>query len=144
VEREAVPYEQVAAKRMRILMDDRLAIFQHPTTAIAFSGVSVGERAVLEFAIVISQYAWNKAGDGVRFSIESIDQEGRRRERYSRYIDPKQNPNQRKWLEERVDLSDLSGQVVTIFFRTSPGPEDNRFYDWAAWGNPRLVADHVE
>lgn len=144
IEREMVPYEQVMSQRIRIVKDDRRAIFQHPTTTITFADVSIGERAILELAIALTEDAWQKPGDGVQFSIDIVDDTGQVLEQYSRYIDPKQNPDQRRWIDEHVDVSALSGRTVTFVFRTSPGPEGNTLFDWAAWGDPRLVSDSAD
>ncbi|MDH3402868.1 MAG: GDSL-type esterase/lipase family protein [Acidobacteriota bacterium] len=144
VERQQVDYEQVDRRRIRIGDDERRALFQHPTTAVAFPEVAIGEGAILEFAIATHQDAWDKPGDGVVFIVDVVDQEGQRAERYSRYLDPKHWPNVRRWLDERLDLGDLAGQKVSFVFRTQPGPEENSFFDWSVWGEPRLVAETAQ
>jgi hypothetical protein len=42
-------------------------------------------------------------------------------------------------MERDIDLSPWSGQTVTLTFATSPGPNGNDRYDWAGWGELRLV-----
>jgi len=141
VEREEVTFEQVALNRIRVDRDERSAMFQHPTSSIAFHNVSIGEGTLLEFAITLRAEAWTRAGDGVRFAVDVIDSEGENPEVYSRYIDPKHIADERRWIEASVDLSDFSGQDVSVIFRTSPGPEGNAYFDWSAWGEPRLVSE---
>jgi hypothetical protein len=144
IEREQVPFEQIAHYRIRVERDERWAMFQHPTSSISFSNVSISGRTHLAFAIAVRPEAWGKPGDGVLFAIDVLDQHGRRHERFSRYLDPKHVPAERRWIEQRVDLSDLAGQRVTIVFRTLPGPAGNRHFDWSAWGEPRLVSEVPE
>ena len=58
---------------------------------------------------------------------------------FSTYIDPKQNPNDRRWHPNIIDLSEYAGQTVTIIFETGTGPAGDYRNDWAGWGEPRLL-----
>ena len=144
IERQQVDFKQVDRQRMRIRNDERRALFQHPTTSVAFTGVWIRERTTLEFAIAMHANSWEKPGDGVLFTVDVLDGDGQREERYSRYIDPKRFENQRRWIEERVDLGDLAEDRVTLIFRTSPGEAENAHFDWSAWAEPRLVSAPID
>jgi hypothetical protein len=54
---------------------------------------------------------------------------------FSRYIDPKHNAQERRWMDGRIDLSAYRNQTLELLFTTTPGPKGNTAYDWAAWSN---------
>ncbi|MBN1661651.1 MAG: hypothetical protein JXA93_24870 [Anaerolineae bacterium] len=114
-------------------------LFEHPPSRIEFS-VQVPTNARLEYSIALAPGAWSIGkGDGVQFDLTLDDQSGVTTRLASEYIDPKNLPEQRKWQERSVDLSRWSGQAVTVTFTTGPGPNGNEQYDWAIWGEPRIV-----
>ena len=43
-----------------------------------------------------------------------------------------------RWENLTVDLSGLEGRTVVLTLQTDPDGRD--YYDWAAWGEPRIVA----
>jgi hypothetical protein len=55
------------------------------------------------------------------------------------YIDPKNNPEDRRWFDEQVDLSQFGGQSVEVIFEAGPGPEGNLNFDWGGWSTPVLL-----
>jgi hypothetical protein len=57
---------------------------------------------------------------------------------YDRYIDPKHDPAERRWMDARIDLSRYRGKRVTLLFTTSGGPRGDTSYDWAGWGGVRF------
>jgi hypothetical protein len=56
---------------------------------------------------------------------------------FSRWLDPRNNPADRRWVDEAVDLSPYLGQTVTLHLRTLPGA--NSAADWSGWGDLRLT-----
>jgi hypothetical protein len=52
-------------------------------------------------------------------------------------VDPKNNPDDRRWIDGSVDLSPYLGQPITLELSTSPG--ESSAADWAGWGGLRLV-----
>ncbi len=58
---------------------------------------------------------------------------------FSTYIDPKKDEYDRRWHSHMVDLNEFSGQDVLIIFETGSGPAGDYRYDWAGWGEPRLL-----
>jgi hypothetical protein len=80
-------------------------------------------------------------GDGVEFRLEIRDSAGRIRPLYDRYIDPKHNLAERRWIPGSVDLSEYMGQTVELLFTTTPGPKGDTCAAWAGWGDPHFNGD---
>ena len=80
-------------------------------------------------------------GAGVRFRLEIRDSAGRIRLLYDRYIDPKHNPAERRWIPGSVDLNQYMGQNVELLFTTTGEPEGNTCAAWAGWGDPHFNGD---
>ena len=80
-------------------------------------------------------------GDGVRFIIEvrSEKREARSETIFSKYIDPKNNPEDRHWHDEIVDLSKYGGEEVILIFVTTCGSKGDCNYDWAGWAEPEII-----
>ena len=117
-------------------------LYQHPAFAGAgrISYVTYIKRgAVLAFEIVTAPGSWDQPGDGVSFAIYVQTDEGAE-QLFSAYIDPKNNEADRRWHSYTVDLSAYAGQAVTLIFETGSGPAGDYRYDWAGWGQPRLLA----
>jgi hypothetical protein len=82
-------------------------------------------------------------GDGVLFEIYCQSDRNETRI-FSQYIDPKNNPVDRKWQYYSIPFGSCSGNNTKISFATSPGPKNDSAYDWAYWINPRIVAEAVK
>ena len=80
-------------------------------------------------------------GDGVEFRLEIRDGSGRIRPLYDRYIDPKHNLAERRWIPGSVDLREYQGQTVELLFTTTAGPKGDTCAAWAGWGDPRFSGD---
>ena len=52
----------------------------------------------------------------------------------------RQHYNQQKWQPVTLDLSPYRGKLVTIRFTTTPGPNGNASWDWAVWGEPKIIS----
>ncbi len=113
-------------------------------------GLHVPERAALSFSIGLSPGVWfPEQGDGSLFEIYIYDtKKGEVNKVFSRYIDPKNNPDHRKWFNYLLSLKDFEGRDVIISFVTSGGPRFNltngrvnhwKHFDKAGWGEPRIV-----
>lgn len=114
-------------------------LFQHPPSRMPFPSFMVSEEHRLKFSLAIDPMAWQLGkGDGVQFDIYVSSKHTNQRF-FSIYIDPKNVFDDRKWHDYEVDLSAFAGQTVTITFATSCGPNNNCDYDWAGWGEPRIV-----
>jgi hypothetical protein len=136
------PEGEVIKPQMWTIGDlSRPVLYQHP----AFSGVSrlaytvyVEHGNVLVFDVSTAPESWLQPGDGVTFAIYVESDDGAH-QLFSTYIDPKHNPADRRWHPFTIDLSEYAGQKVTIIFETGTGPAGDYRYDWAGWGEPRIV-----
>lgn len=128
---------------LRIYNDVKFVLFQHPISnenrsIIVFNEIYIPQNAKLRFSIALHPDVWDpEKGDGVTFEVYIRD-EGFEELVFSKYIDPKHNPEERKWNDFEVDLSRYAGRNVTIIFSTLPGPNNDSRWDWAWWGEPRI------
>ncbi len=100
--------------------------------------VNVPDRSKLAFDVAMNPESWGLEGDGVAFMVFTVA-DGNTHQVFSTYIDPKHNIADRRWYPYTIDLSDYSGKLVTFIFETNVGPMGDFRYDWAGWGNPRLL-----
>lgn len=133
--------EAIEARAWLIGDTSRRILYQHPAFAgasrIAYT-VHVGRGAVLAFDVALAPECWLLPGDGVAFAVYVTSERGAQQV-FSTYIDPKHNEADRRWHPHTVDLSAYAGQTVTLIFETSTGPAGDYRYDWAGWGQPRLL-----
>lgn len=132
--------EVVEVREWRIEDQPRRVLYHHP----AFSGLSrvayqvhVEDGTVLAFDLALDPESWELSGDGVTFSVY-VDLGQGAEQLFSTYIDPKRDPDDRRWHPHTVPLDDYAGQTVTLIFETGVGPAGDERYDWAGWGNLRL------
>ena len=81
----------------------------------------------LEFDIGLAEGSENS--DGVTF-IVSIQGDEIFREHYAR----------RQWQHISLDLTPYRGQHIKLRFTTNPGPKKDTGWDWARWGEPKIVS----
>ncbi len=129
--------------------DTRLAVRQHPPGQATLS-VTIPERGSrLEFGIGYDPRLWTDEfanaplGDGATYRV-TVDDGSREQVVFEQYIDPKNVPEQRRWLDASVDLSPWAGQRVTLAFSTDGGPAGDTTYDWAYWSDIHLSGDQFE
>jgi hypothetical protein len=116
----------------------KIVQFQHPTSQIQHD-VLIPRNATLKFSIALDPHVWSpEKGDGVNFDIYLKEKDSEIL-LFSKYIDPKNNPKDRKWNNSEVGLSHWKNKNVTIIFATSPGPNNDSTCDWAWWGEPRIT-----
>jgi hypothetical protein len=117
------------------------AIFEHSEAGgsqIFMKDQMIPRNVSLDFSIALDSQTWSPdKGDGVEYQIyvNTITPENLI---FSKYIDPKHNPDERKWNDYRVDLSKFAEQNVTFIFSTLPGPQNDTSWDWAWWGDMRI------
>ena len=127
----------------RIGKDIKITLYEHPITnenvsILAFENITIPQNAKLKFSIALDPAVWDtNKGDGVVFEV-SIEHNGEKDKIFSKYIDPKNNPEERKWNDFEIDLSKYGGKNVTIILSTLPGPKNDGRWDWAYWGDLRL------
>ena len=51
-----------------------------------------------------------------------------------------QHYNRQKWQPVTLDLSPYRGELVKLRFTTTPGPNGNASWDWAVWGEPKVIS----
>ena len=135
--------EYVKRTSFTINREAREVLFEHPDSTVTFRDVSIHKDARLSFGIGINEPAWDKEGDGVLFEIILTDDKSQKHPLYSRYIDPKNNPDDRKWFDEVVDLKAFEGKNVSFTFKTSSGPKGNKACDWAGWSEPQISSQKL-
>jgi len=116
------------------------AICQHPLVRysnITFPNVKIQQHSILEFSIAIDPRVWLQGGDGVLFEI-IIQFNEKTQKIFSKYIDPKNNVEDRKWFDYKISLKEYEDKVITISFITNPGPLNDSNWDWAYWGDPLI------
>ena len=112
-------------------------LFLHPTdkeaTAtylVSLPKVSKGERLILAYSAGVRDGIGTndpeRPFDGVKFSLR-IDG----KEQFS--TETKEN----KWIDGAVDLAPMGGKQIEVVFATDKVGNTN--YDWAAWGEPRVL-----
>ena len=121
----------------------RRVIFAPPPFKVEHT-VRLPRDAFFDFGYGILRNAWFKEGDGVQFIVKAVDEDVKSSNLFSDYIDPKNNKEDRKWCDVRIDLSQFAGQTVTLVLQTegskmdeklSDKPPDTRC-DYAVWSNP--------
>ena len=116
-------------------------LFAHAPARINYA-FRAPEKASLEFSIGLVPGSWGPGkGDGVLFEI-TLQEDGQEKKIFSKYIDPKNKPQDRKWFDYSIDLGRYAGRDVVMGLTTFPGldgKKDNAF-DWSAWGGLRLVS----
>ncbi len=117
----------------------KTAIDAHPPYQ-GISGDAFGEwtislpespRLRLEFDIGLRD--GSEASDGVTF-IVSVQDDEIFREHY----------NAQRWQHCSLDLTRYQKQPVTLRFTTTPGPVGNGAWDWAVWGEPKIVSEPAD
>ncbi len=123
--------------------ENKWAIYQHSNSTIRFDHLYIGDDAVMDFFIAMRQDSWKEEGDGVRFVIEAetiIRDVTNIIQLFDKYIDPKNNQEDRKWFHEQIPLDQVSNQYISLIMKTLPGKKGrekvNSFADWAVWGTP--------
>ena len=111
-------------------------LFAHPPSSIKYR-LLLPEASFLTFSIALHPDCWSKRGDGARFEVWIDD--GEEHLLYSQYIDPKNNPQERRWHDVILNLKDHGGKEVSLTFATSPGPEDDEREDWAGFAEPEII-----
>ena len=122
-----------------VAKESRQAVFLHPAGTIEFPVVHLSSKPMLSFKIGIDDRAWDKPGDGVQFTVFVIRSNNARTNIYERYVDPKHNPEDRRWIEGRISLKAFRNQDVRLAIATGPGPAGDFNYDWALWSDAEIL-----
>ncbi|NIM90309.1 MAG: sulfatase-like hydrolase/transferase [Candidatus Aminicenantes bacterium] len=118
------------------------ALFAPPKSIFEFK-LELPEFPVLEFGYGLLKRAWEERGDGVNFVI-LLEEGGKERIIFSSYLNPYQEENQRKIIQEKIDLAGYQRKKVKLRFLTEgfpPGLGSSREFpdrrnDLSFWHNP--------
>ena len=104
--------------------------------------VTVPENGALRFSIALSPEVWSpEQGDGVNFQVYVASTNQPTKElAFQRYLNPKDNINDRRWRNFLLDLSPWAGETVYLGLSADPGPADDWGFDWAGWAEPQIVS----
>ncbi len=117
--------------------EDEAVPFQHPISSLSYILTPDEESRFFLFRLGLDPEVWRPdRGDGVLFRV-SAREDGNEEVVFSRWVDPKNNPDDRRWIDGAVDLSPYLGRAVTLVLSTGPG--DSGIWDWAGWGGLRLA-----
>jgi len=128
----------------------RRVLYMHPDSKAHYvvslpdADSSYARRKVqLVFDVATLPSSWEQPGDGVAFNVQVTTEKGIK-QLFSTYIDPKSNQADQHWQSHTVDLSAYAGQTVSLTLETGSGPAGNNQFDWAGWGEPRLVLANAD
>jgi hypothetical protein len=125
----------VQLKSYDLLGDTRPLLYMHPP-ASASTRVWLPSDARLELAIAMDPSVWDKGGDGVTYRVTLRDGEASET-LFSRHLDPRSRPADRRWVESTLDLGRFARHTVELVFSADPGASAD--FDWGGWARPRVV-----
>ncbi len=118
--------------------EDEIVLFQQPISTLSYDLTPDEDSRFLLFKLAMDPEVWQpNRGDGVSFTV-SARVDGTEEVLFSQWVDPKNNPDDRRWIDAAVDLSPYLGRPMTLVLSTGPG--DSGAFDWAGWGGLRLAA----
>lgn len=140
---ELINAEFGQANKSSLVIDNELRdiLYQHPTSRVIYS-VSLPPSPVMQFGLGISEAVWSpENGDGVEYIIfiRDLQNPDTLYQVFQKTIDPKNNPDDRKWFDEQLDLARFGNKSVEIIFEALPGPNGNFDFDWGGWSNPVIL-----
>ncbi len=94
----------------------------------------------LRFGLGFSEDVWDRPGGGATFEIWIKTRLRRNRLVFSEHVDPKNNPDHRKWLDCELDLTMFGAKTVELTLKTTTQPGENQFCA-AFWSRPYLDVD---
>lgn len=115
----------------------RDVLLQHPPSIISYK-LTIPKNASIKFGCSLAPYVWDKIGEGVLFKIEIEDCKGKELI-FSKYINPKQNIEDRKWHNFSINLYKFEKKEVKINFITELGPNKNGLYCQGGWSEPIIT-----
>jgi len=140
VTRRLVDPELLKVEQWEILGEEHEVLFVHPassgSTALVYP-VKFEPQTILRAYLAMAPESWSAEGDGVTYSIYVEDESGFHL-LFSRYIDPKHQQQDRRWIPIQVKLSEFKNKLVRLILVVNSGPAGDQRYDWAGWGEPRL------
>ena len=101
----------------------------------------IPENSTLKFSVSLAPDTWHPLkGDGVEFIVLARENGTSTYDiLYDKYIDPKNNVDDRRLFHEQINLTRYWDKNTEIVLQTKSGPNNNSMYDTAGWGNPRII-----
>jgi arylsulfatase A-like enzyme len=96
--------------------------------------------ALLRLSIGVEEPAWWVDSAPVFFRVVLEDEGGARQDLYRRILDPAREPDDRRWYDNDVDLTDLAGRKIRLHFVAEPAQAGDSRPSLPLWGDPRLIA----
>lgn len=120
--------------------EKRPGIFAHPTSQITWH-ITVPDHARLDLALGMSEEAWTKPGDGVRFRVGVAVDGGGYKPLFDRHLNPAVWAADRGWQPVGLDLSAFAGRQLDLILNThaSQSGEADPRNDFAIWGSPMIT-----
>jgi hypothetical protein len=116
----------------------KVTILAHPPQEFRIKLTVPETSPILDFSVGLHPEVFHSdRGDGVDFQVDLLEN-GNRFNLFSKYVDPKNNPCDRKWFDAIIDLDHWGGKEVVLSFSTSSGPVGDSSWDWAYWGELNL------
>lgn len=112
-------------------------LFIHPPATAAFDLTLPETPVTFASRIALAPESWEWGGDGVTFVLRLETAEGETVELFRQYIE--NTPDNQRWHDVSIPLSDYAGQTVTLILTTEAGPAGDSTGDWAGWETPRLL-----
>jgi hypothetical protein len=114
------------------------ALFAQPPSRITWTVDVPVQKPWFKTSVALRPYVWEHRSDGAAFDVIVTD--GTHQSRATRFLNPATEINDRAWVEMNLDLAEYAGRTVQVSLETSPGPHGDPGWDWAMWGNPRIVS----
>ncbi|UCD85142.1 MAG: YfhO family protein [Deltaproteobacteria bacterium] len=116
--------------------EKKIVLFEHPPALIQFPIKIPPDGISLRFFLGLDPQSWrSEKGDGVIYELFAEDQ-GEKKKIFSRAVDPKSNTQDRRWIEQVIELSSFGDRTILLSLITSS--KQNTDFDWAGWGEIHL------
>lgn len=118
--------------------EGRVAIFAHPPSRLEWT-IRVRE-GIHRFrvAVGLDREVWDEGkSDGAVFRGFVI-QGGDERELFEVYLNPGREVGHKQWVPISASL-ECDGGLLILALETTGGPAEDRDFDWAYWGEPRIL-----
>ena len=107
---------------------------------MASTRLRVPARARLETGIGVNPRRWFKfPASPVRFAVRVV-QDGRRREIFSRRLDPHRRGEDRGWFDVSLPLDAWAGSAISIELVTETERESSEVFEMGGFSEPRIVS----
>jgi len=120
----------------RVRGEDRMSILIHPPSRVSWK-VLLKPNSWLCFGASFSPEVWDKPGEGCWYLVKVKTRWRGEQVIFAHYLDPKHQPEQRKWNDFKIDLSKFGKRKIELILETKTDGAN----DWcvAFWSQPYLI-----